>query len=119
MRKLWDFVVFYPNSSSRFFKRRILSEVRLDLKWWNELISAYNGVQFFDTQTRKIVQLYTDVLLHGLGGFYYEHDTCCVSEFIESIPQTQVFAVPVLITYHINIDELEAILLAVKAWGAH
>ncbi len=57
--------------------------------------------------------------LHSLGGFYYEHDTCFWSEFTESIPQIQAFAIPVLITSHINIHKLEAILLAVKAWGAH
>lgn len=76
MRKLWDFVASYPHASSRFTKRRIPSEVRLDLEWWNKLLPAYNGVQFFDTKTREIVQLYTDASLHGLDGFYYKHDTC-------------------------------------------
>lgn len=73
MRKLWDFVASYPNGSSRFSKRRIPFELRLDLEWWNELLPAYNGVQLFDTKTRKTAQLYTDASLHGLGGFYYEH----------------------------------------------
>ena len=119
MRKLWDFVASYPKTSSRFCKRRIPSEVRLDLEWWNKLLPVYNGVQFFDTQARKVIQLYTDASLHGLGGFYYENETRFWSEFTAFIPQTQAFAVPVPVTSHINIHELEAILLAMEAWGAY
>lgn len=51
MHKLWDFVASYPNGSSRFSKRQVPSKVCLDLQLWNELLPAYNGVQFFDTQT--------------------------------------------------------------------
>ena len=73
MRKLWDFVTSYPLGSSRFAKRRIPPKVRSDLEWWNQLLPVYNGIQFFDTQNQKIIQLYTDVSLLGLSGFFYKN----------------------------------------------
>lgn len=118
MRKLWDFVSSYPSGCSQFLKRRIPSEVRLDLQWWNELLPVYNGIQFFDTQARESIQLYTDASLQGLGGFYYRNDIQPWSD-IEYIAQEQAFAVPITVPSHINIHELEAILLAMEAWGGH
>lgn len=117
MRKLWDFVAAYPKESSKFTKRRIPIETRLDLQWWNELLPTYNGIQFFDMQARKPVQLYTDASLQGLGGFYYEDDTRSWSQLVTKIRQDHAFAIPITTPTHINIHELEAILVAVKAWS--
>lgn len=119
MRKLWDFVASFPTGNSQFAKRRILSDVRADLRWWNELLPIYNGVKFFDTQARKTIQLYTDASLRGLGGVYYKGgEGQFWSEATPNIPQDQAFAVPITAPTHINIHELEAILLAMEAWGS-
>ena len=119
MRKLWDFVASFPLNSSQFTKRRIPSEVRADLEWWNKLLPSHNGVQFFDTETRRTVQLYTDASLQGLGGFYYIDgtDNHFWSDIILDIPQTQAFAAPITRPAHINVHELQAILLALETWG--
>lgn len=71
MRKLWDYVAFFPVGSSQHTKRRIPLDVCVDLQWWNELLPKYNGILFFDIETRLTVQLYTDASLQGLKGFFY------------------------------------------------
>lgn len=116
MQKLWDFVASFSIGCSRFAKRRIPSDVRADLQWWNELLPVYNEIQFFDTSVRKTVQLYTDASLQGLGGVYYENhlDFQFWSEAALNIPQDHAFAVPVSTPAHINVHELEAILLTVE-----
>lgn len=117
MRKLWDFIASYPAGSSRFAKRRIPVYVRADLQWWNELLPMYNGIHFFDTKERKTVQLYTDASLQGLGGFYYENNNRFWSQVTSAILQNNAFAVPIISVTHINIHELEAILLAMETWA--
>ena len=96
MRKLWDFVASYPMSSSRFAKHRILLKIRLDLEWWNQLLSVHNGPQFFDIQNGKTIQPYTDLSFLGLGGFFYKNNANFWSDCTSSIPQSQVFTVPIL-----------------------
>lgn len=118
MRKLWDFVAAYPVACSHFSKRRISSEVYLNLQWWNKLLPMYNGIRFFDIETRKTVQLYTDASLLGLGGFYYQDNIESWSN-VAYIAQEHAFAAPIINSSHINTHELEAILLAMKAWGNH
>lgn len=119
LRNLWNFIAAFPPKSSQFMKRRILSIVRLDLLCWNKLLPTYNRILFFDTQARKTIQLYTDASLQGLGGFYYSDSTHFWSEIVSSISQDSVFAVPLVANpLHINILELEAILIAITAWGS-
>lgn len=67
MRCLWDFIAKYPSTSSQFTRRRLSTEVREDLTWWNEFLPKYNGVLFFDPQSRLIIQVYTDAYPQGLG----------------------------------------------------
>lgn len=117
MRKLWDYVASFPVGSSQYTKRRIPPEVRSDLQWWNELLPKYNGISFFDTTARPTIQLYTDASLQGLGGIFYKDNTSFWSDIIPNIPQDQAFAVPISAPTHINIHELEAILLAFQEWG--
>ena len=104
MRKLWDFVASYPKDCSQFLKRRISSDVlvRADLWRWNELLLFYNGVQFFNVDARKIVQLYTDISLHGIGGFYYEDNTQSQSQITSIIEQNHAFAVLITASTHIK-----------------
>ena len=116
MRKLWDYIASFPVGSSQYIKHRIPLKVRADLQWWNELLSRYNGILFFDTKTQQTIQLYTDASLQGLGRVFYKHKTSFWSEIVSSIPQDQAFAAPILAPTHINIHELEAILLAFKEW---
>lgn len=118
MRKLWDFIASYPFGCSRFSKRRISFEVHLDLQWWNKLLPAYNGIRFFDTQIQETVYLYTDASLQGLGGFYYRDDIQSWSN-VAYIMQKQAFAVPITNLSHINVHELEVILLVMDTWGKY
>lgn len=69
MRKPRDFVASYPVGTSRCAKRRMPLEVRSDLKWWNQLLPIYNGVQFYDTQNREPIPL-----LLTLRGFFYKNN---------------------------------------------
>ena len=118
MLKLWDFVAFYLVSSSRFPKCGISLKVCSDLKWWNQLLPVYNGVQFFDTQNRKTIQLYTDASLFSLDSLFYKNNANFWSDYTSSIPQSQAFSVLILSASHINIYKLEAIFLAIEAWGS-
>ena len=78
---------------------------------------AHNGVLFFDTQVRPKISLYTDASLQGLGGFFYENSDQIWSETTATIQQKNAFAVPIPQSAHINIHELEAILIAMKMWS--
>lgn len=81
----------------------------------DELLPVYNGVQFFDTQAQETVQLYTDASLQGMGSFFYENDTRFWSDVVSTTEQNHAFAVPIPISTHINIHEVEAIPLGIEA----
>ncbi len=126
MRKLWDFLKAYPSHLSRTAKRCIPAEIREDLLWWNRLLPDFNGVLFFDETHRGITQLFTDVSLFGLGGFYY--NTSDVFWTSAHIPQTQAFIAKTQYFGQLQIDqnpdrqsinvfEFEAILLAFELWA--
>lgn len=55
--------------------------------------------------------------MQGLGGFFYENNTRFWSEATPNIQQNHAFAVPVQTLTHINIHELEVILLTMETWG--
>ena len=72
MRRLWDFINYFPQMGPRTTLRRIPVWVKKDLEWWNKLLPAYNGVLFFDTKKRRTQTLYTDACLYVLGGFHFK-----------------------------------------------
>ncbi len=72
MKKLWDFINYFPRVGPRTTLRKIPAWEREDLKWSNKLLPAYNGVLFIDTRKKKIQTLYIDAYLYGLGGLYFE-----------------------------------------------
>jgi len=121
MRRIWTFIASYPGSS-KFAKRRIPSGVLEDLGWWKQLLPDFNGVLFFETDTRETISLYTDASNIGLGGFWYS-DRIWWTEAISRVPSTQAFASPydhtTTSTFDINIYELKAILIALQTWGPH
>lgn len=126
MRKLWDFLKAYPSHLSRTAKRRIPTEIREDLLWWNRLLPEFNGVLFFDETHRETVQVFTDASLCGLGGFYYNTtDGFWTSAHIPQsqafIAKTQNFGRPhteqTQDPQSINVFEVEAILLAFELWA--
>lgn len=114
---------------SRTAKRRIPTEIRGDLLWWNRLLPEFNGVLFFDETHRETVQFYTDASLCGLGGFYYKTtDTLWTSAHISQsqafIVKTQNFGRPqtehVQDPQSINVFEVEAAFeLWAKSWTRH
>ena len=69
MRPLWNFVAKYPPTAGGL-RRRLPAQVRLDPSWWNTRLPVFNGVIFFDNQSREVFQLYRDASLIGLGGFF-------------------------------------------------
>ena len=73
MRQLWNFEIIFPSQGNREIKRRILINIRNDLTWWNTLLPKFNGILFFNDPSRRVIQLYTDACLKGLGGFFYNN----------------------------------------------
>lgn len=116
MRHLWDFVASYPRLSSQFTQKRLTAEIREDLIWWNELLPTHNGVLFFDNQARPVFQLYTDACLEGLGGFYYLGDKLFWDQTTSSVEQKHAFIASISNSTHINIHELDALLVAFNLW---
>ena len=117
MRRLWDFIAEYPSSSTQFTRRRLSPDVLEDLTWWNELLPRYNGVLFFDSQARPVFQVYTDACLEGLGGFFYSGSELFWDQTIPTLEQSKAFIAPVEDSTHINVHELEALLVAFHLWA--
>ena len=111
MRRLWDFIAEYPSSSTQFTRRRLSPDVLEDLTWWNELLSRYNGVLFFDSQARPVFQVYIDACLEGLSGFFYSGSELFCDQNIPTFEQSKAFIAPVEDSTHINVHELEALLV--------
>ena len=117
MRCLWDFIAQYPSASSQFTKRRLPSEVCEDLIWWNQFLPTYNGVFFFDAQSRPTIQVYTDACPQGLGGFYYSGHELFWNQTIPILEQSKAFITPTSSSSHINVHKLGALLVAFDIWA--
>ena len=117
MRCLWDFIAEYPSTSSQFTRRRLSTEVREDLTWWNEFLPTYNGVLFFDPRSCPTIQVYTDACPQGLGGFYYFGHELFWDQTISTLEQSKAFMTPTSSSSHINVHELEALLVAFDIWA--
>ena len=117
MRCLWDFIAEYPSASSQFTRRRLPAEVYEDLTWWNSFLPTYNGVLFFDPRSRPAIQVYTDACPQGLGGFYYFGHELFWDQTIPTLEQSKAFITPTSSTSHINVHELEALLVAFDIWA--
>ena len=117
MRRLWNFIAEYPPASSQFTRRRLPLEVYEDLTWWNKLLPTYNGVLFFDAQSRPTIQVYTDACPEGLGGFYYSGGELFWDQTIPALEQKKAFIIPTSSSSHINVHELEALLVAFDIWA--
>lgn len=119
MRRLWDFVASYPLHCMPCLRRKIPPGVVEDLHWWNSLLPTHNGVLYFE-EDRESIQLYTDASLKGLGGFYFQGSLAGWSEAAPFINQKHAFAAAISDTerVHINVHEVQAILLAFQSWGA-
>lgn len=46
MRRLWDFINYFPRTGPKTTIKRIPAWVRKDLEWQNKLLPAYNGICF-------------------------------------------------------------------------
>jgi ribonuclease HI len=117
MPHIWNFTASLA-PLPHFTKRRIPRSVRLDLQWWNELLPVYNGVRFFDDVDRPHAQLYTDASLSGLGGYFFYGDNRSWKDATPLIKQELSFYTPPSASAHINVLELEAILVAFEKWAA-
>lgn len=88
MRPLWSYVAQFPTTKGGQ-QRRLPTQIRLDLTWWNTLLPRFNGVLFFNDQIRDTFQLYTDASLKGLGGFFFHNPTKFWTEV--KISQSEAF----------------------------
>ncbi len=128
MRRLWDFINHYPCDAKRSTLRRIPVRVREDFEWCNKLLPTYNGVLFFNTRNKVTQTLYTDPCLYPLGGFCFEgrqaweqmkvnqSDAFCAIVQGKSLPANRKMKKnpddP-----SINVNKMEAILLAFQIWA--
>jgi hypothetical protein len=117
MPHIWNFAASIA-PLPYFAQRRIPRSVRSDLQWWNELLPVYNGVRFFDDVDRPAAQLYTDASLSGLGGYFFYGDNRPWKDAAPLIKQELSFFTPPRASAHINVLELEAILVAFEKWAA-
>ncbi len=53
LRRLWEFINHFPRVGPITTLRKILAWVREDLKWWNKLLPAYNGILFLNITKKK------------------------------------------------------------------
>lgn len=118
MRRLWDFINHFLRAAPRTTRRRIPVWGREDLEWWNN----------FDTSNREIKSLYTNACLYGLGGFYFrgsksweQADVNQVNAF-RAVVQGKVLPANRRMKKNpddpsINVNEVEAILLAFQIWA--
>ena len=92
-------------SSLNFFVT-LNTEARADLKWWQDFLPDWNGVELFEqeTVTSREMHLYSDASDLGLGCLYGKH-------WISSGWKYGWNA------HHINVRELFAIWVAVHTWG--
>lgn len=70
-----------------------------------------------DLQARPISQIYTDVCLKGLGVFYYSVHKLFWDQATSTLEREKAFVAPVNLSTHINIHELDALLVAFHAWA--
>ena len=82
------------------------SEAEVDIQWWAQFLSSWNGVEYFQavTVTSHSLKLYTDSSSHGFGAVYRSH-------WFSSPWSSQ------LIHQDINYLELFAIVFVVLTWG--
>jgi Reverse transcriptase (RNA-dependent DNA polymerase) len=122
MRNIWNFVqVFESLHLDKHAIRRLPPLVRKDLAWWATLLPKYNGVLFFDEESRPIIHLYSDASIQGMGAFYFQGQDPDWRNAAYALPIEQAFSARVKHSdqdvFDINIFELGAILLAFQKWA--
>jgi hypothetical protein len=109
MRRLWDFITTFQN---RLIKKRILAWIRDDLHWWNELLSVFNEVMFFEID-KSTKHVYIDACLANLEKYVFD-------SHVDIIDQKLTFRARILdhsnsnfefSELSINVREMKAILL--------
>ena len=83
----------------------ITPEFRKDLAWFNQFLSQYNGVTYYDTNYCH-TEVHLDACLSGLGASF----------------ESMVYALPIPRNYkNYNIVHLELlnIVVALKVWAVH
>ena len=130
MRLLWNFVAQF-RSALPHQRQKIPNAVVEDFIWWNFLLPIYNNVFFFDHRSRSSIQLYTDASMTGLWGFYYTgldtwtktkiyQDHAFISCFNNTNGDLSSSSTNASATYcHINVYEVQAILLAFQIWSPY
>lgn len=124
-RRLWSFIATFKPEWRKSYKRRIPQPVREDIIWWNSLFPTHNGIRFFDDSNRRIVHLFADASVLGMGAFYFDtvdSEVCDWKDYAAALPQNNALALllpdhdPTTL-FDINIYEITAMLRAFERWG--
>ena len=123
-RRLWSFVASYKPEWNKAYRRRVPAPVQDDILWWHNLFPAHNGIRFFDDSNRKIVHLFADALVLGIGAFYFDdiNTTFCDWKLHTlRLPYDHALASPLPSysandPFDINIYEITALLQAFQLW---
>jgi hypothetical protein len=89
---IWRFIASFHGVKGL---RHIPATVRADLLWWHTILPRFNGVLFFDDQSRPVFRLFTDACPRGMGGFFYKGLTNSWAEHITAIQYNHMFAMPI------------------------
>lgn len=124
-RRLWTFIAAFRPQWGKEKRRRLPAPVRDDIKWWNELFPLYNGIRFFDDNTRPLIHVFADASELGIGAFFLDHistASCDWHSEVDNLSLSHILAAPLPerdrgTTFDINIYEILAVLRAVMLWG--
>lgn len=117
MHCLWDFIAEYSSTSSQFIRKRLPTKVYKDLTWWNKFVPTFNGVLFFETKSRHIIQVYIDACFQELGGFYYFGHKLFWDQTIQTLEQSKAFMTSISSWNYINIHKLGVPLVEFDIWA--
>jgi hypothetical protein len=88
-----------------------------DLTWWRDTFPLASGLRLLDDTLRPTLPLWTDASQDALGGFFYQGTPADLYWENAVIPQTQAYALPRTEALHINVAEINAVLVACKLWA--
>lgn len=71
IKKLCDFIIYYFQAVTKLTKRKIFILIWEDVQWWNNLLSIYNEILFFDTINKETISLHMNTCSYGLEDFFF------------------------------------------------
>jgi hypothetical protein len=85
-----------------------------DLTWWRDTFPLVSSLRLLDNIFRPTFYLWTDASQDALGGFFYHGTPADLYWENAVIPQTQGYALTRMEALHINVAEINTVLVACK-----